>query len=633
MQSIIDESSNMLSNGATHFSSIYSRVVKAHPNRIAFVHHEDTGNIRQYTYAQYDRLSHGCANKLSVLFKRFEKDTVIAIKLKNTPAWVFIFWGVLMCGHRPLLIDSKLSKENTENLLKQSNAVGIITDDKNKYSIETITKAVINDISEDVHFEPNWSDEVIFCSSGTTGNIKLMIFNGFNMVNQLNAAKNLPDNNLDIVYPTTMEDLRLIALIPFHHIFAFSTMFLWYSFYSCTIVFTDYNDPLTLVKDIRDLKVTHIFHVPLFYEVVLKNFINKLDDETKNKVYKLIDYNLGKISRREAGLFIGTIEKKVKEALFGNQIRFLISGGSYLSNEVSSFFNGIGYPLYNGFGMTEVGVTSVELSLNIEDRIKCSIGKPFYGVTYKIDHKGELLIKSNITHVKEIIDGKEIETKLDNEGFFHSGDIFSADLKGNYYLKGRIKDTIITSNGENIYPDEIESYFKKVEGINNLALVQSNNKIVLVIESDKEIRNKILEINKSLPLNKQANEVIITKVKLPLSSSMKVKRFEVKNNYESGEYKIDLYVDSVDILAGYDEYQKKNVIDRLIKIYQAVLFKKEEINKDAHWINDLHSDSMTYVTLISEIDKEFKIKTPIEKYGKLTTLNEFAKEILDSSCK
>jgi len=633
MQLKIDESSKMLSNGATKFSSIYSHIVDKNPEKIAFIHHEDTGVTREYTYAQYDRMSHGCANKLFVLFKRFEKDSVIGLKLKNTPAWVFIFWGILMSGHRPLLIDSKLSKENTENLLKESKAVGIVTDDKNIYTIQTITKGVINDISEDVHFEPNWSDEVIFCSSGTTGNIKLMIFNGFNMVNQLNAAKKLPDFNLDIVYPVENEDLRLIALIPFHHIFAFATIFMWYSFFTCTIVLTDYNDPVTLVKDIRDLKITHILHVPLFYEVVLKNFVNKLDNETKSKINKLIDYNLGKITHKEAGLFIGAVEKKVKEALFGNQIKFMISGGSYLSSEVSSFFNGIGYPLYNGFGMTEVGVTSVELSLDIKDRIKCSVGKPFFGITYQVDYKGELLIKSNITHVKEIINGQEIETKLDKDGFFHTGDIFTKDEQGNYYLKGRIKDTIITSNGENIYPDEIESYFKKVEGINNLALVQINNKIVLVVESNKEISKELLEINKSLPLHKQANEIVITKVKLPLSSSMKVKRFEVKNNYEAGEYKGNVNIEDVDILAGYDEYQKKNVINRLTKIYQTVLFKKDPIDGNAHWINDLHSDSMTYITLISEIDKEFKIKTPIDKYGKLTTLNEFAKEILDSSCK
>ncbi len=632
-QNMLDESSKMLSRGETTFSNIFHHVMNSHPERLAFIHHEDTGTIREYTYELYNRMSHGCANKLSVLFNNSKKDSVVAIKLKNTPAWCFIFWGLLMSGHRPILIDAKLNKENTENLLKQSKAIGIITDDNNQYSVKTVTKDNINDITEDIHFKPTWSDEVIFCSSGTTGNIKLMVFNGLNMVNQLNASINIPKDNLDLIYEPSIEDLRLIALIPLHHIFAFSTMFLWYTFYNCTIVLTDFNDPVSLVKDIRELKVTHIFHVPLFYEVVIKNFMNKLDDETRSKVNKLIDHNLGKIGLREAGLMIGLVEKKVKENIFGNNIKFLISGGGYLTNEVSSIINGIGYPLYNGYGMTEVGVTSVDLSTKIEDRIKCSIGKPFNGVTYKIDRKGELLVKSDITHFKEIIKGEEVPTKLDKEGFYPTGDIFEKDEYNRYYLKGRIKDVIISSNGENVYPDEIESYFKNVKGVNNLAAFDGGNKIILVVESNDDIEDELNKVNSSLPLNKQASKIIVTKLALPLSSSLKVKRHEVQSNYKKGEYKENNKHRVVDILARYDQHIKDNVVDRLTKVYQAVLFRKDAIKGNAHWINDLHSDSMTYITLISEIEKEFMIKIPIEKYGKLTTLNEFAKEILDSSCK
>ena len=75
------------------------------------------------------------------------------------------------------------------------------------------------------------------------------------------------------------------------------------------------------------------------------------------------------------------------------------------------------------------------------------------------------------------------------------------------------------------------------------------------------------------------------------------------------------------------------VVKKLNKVFKEVLYLEKDVDGNAHWINDLHSDSMTYITLINEIEKEFTVKIPIEKYGQLTTLNEFAKQLLDSGCK
>lgn len=167
----------------------------------------------------------------------------------------------------------------------------------------------------------------------------------------------------------------------------------------------------------------------------------------------------------------------VQNQLLGKKIRYCISGGGYLSLDTLNTINGIGYPLYNGFGMTEVGVTSVELSMNVEQRLKGSIGHPLHGVEYKLvnttaiePNTGELLIKSPITHYLEIIDGVKQKPVLE-DGYLHTGDIASVDETGHYYLKGRIKDVIINANGENVYPDEIEDYFKGIPGVNKVCVV------------------------------------------------------------------------------------------------------------------------------------------------------------------
>ncbi|MCQ2795607.1 MAG: AMP-binding protein [Bacilli bacterium] len=639
IQDIVDQASNLLNQNLTTFKEIY-KVIISHSNHYhAFLHHENSGDIKTYRYGQYARLCESTARKLSVLLAdRKIKNGVVGLKVNNSPFWCFLFWGLLMSGYRPLLIDAKLAKENTENLLKSAKAIAIVTDDQNEYEGNVITLSTneVNDISEDLNFQPNWADEVIFCSSGTTGEIKLMIFDGNNMLNQLNASKKMPDENLDIIYPQSIRPLRIIGLIPFHHIFAFVSIFLWYSFYGATIVFTDFQDPVTLVKEIRELKVTHVYHVPLFYEVFAKNFMNRVDDRYKEKVNSLIKYNLGLIKLKDAG-FVGvhTAKRLIQRLTLGVQIRYLISGGGYLNEDAAKIINGIGYPLYNGYGMTEVGVTSVELSPNIQDRMKRSIGRPLFRVSYRINRKNELLIKSPITHIKEIINGKEKSTVLDREGYYSTGDIAKVDSDGRYYLVGRAKETIITSNGENVYPEEIESYFKEIKGVINLAVFAVKNKIILVIQTDNLKISKEVDItNATLPLHKQANRIVLTKEPLPLSSSLKVKRYIVKEKYLDGEYKgKDSARKKIDVLAGYDANAKRNVIRRLNRVFKEVLYVEKDVDGNAHWINDLHSDSMTYITLINEIEKEFTVKIPIEKYGQLTTLNDFAKQLLDSGCK
>ena len=255
IQTIIDKAGNLLNQNLTTFKEIYNVITSNPHHDLAFLHHEHNDEIKTYRYGQYKRLCESTARKLSILLAdRKIKNGVVGLKVKNSPFWCFLFWGLLMGGYRPLLIDAKLAKENTEHLLKSAKAIAIVTDDQNEYpNIITLSTNDVNDISEDLTFQVNWADEVIFCSSGTTGDIKLMIFDGNNMLNQLNASKNMPEENLDIIYPQSIRPLRIIGLIPFHHIFAFVSIFLWYSFYGSTIVFTDFQDPITLVKEIRTL--------------------------------------------------------------------------------------------------------------------------------------------------------------------------------------------------------------------------------------------------------------------------------------------------------------------------------------------------------------------------------------------
>ena len=301
--------------------------------------------------------------------------------------------------------------------------------------------------------------------------------------------------------------------------------------------------------------------------------------------------------------------------------------------------------LYNGYGMTEVGVTSVCMNQDVNIRLLGGIGHPLHGVEYKISDDKELLIKSGTTHIREIIGGKEGPATLDKEGYFHSGDIVEVDEHGDYHIKGRSKDVIINADGENIFPDELEIFFKDLPNVNNLCVLgvsKKNSKqedIVLVLEVNnsvddealKDLKAKIEEIGKNLPKGAKISETYLAKGRLPLANNMKVKRFVIKKDLEagSGDYLPITIKRKVKTFEGFDKAEVDATLQEVRKVFAKVLilpvFKVED---DAHWINDLGGDSMSYVELIKELQELFKINFREETLGQMACVNDFVLEIL-----
>ena len=617
---------------------------------ITFINEKD--KIVTIKYKAYRYYCFEFASRISQKLSELPHGSIVGLKVKNCPDWPLIFWGILMNGFVPFLIDAKLPKENTENLLKQSKAQAIITEEIFSYSVPSVNLANLKDVKVNFKFAERWADKVIFCSSGTTGNVKLMIYNGSNLCHQIAAALDMPETTGDIMYPG---EVNILAHIPFHHIFGFVAVFLWYTFFGKNIVFLKDLSPKEVMSTSQRCGVTHVYSVPLFWDSLAQAVVRKSELEGPKKaeiVSKMIAYNTHKISNQEAGLGASSIAlSQVQNQLLGRKIRFCISGGGYLSYDTLNIINGIGYPLYNGYGMTEAGVTSVELSPKVEYRLKASIGKPLHGIEYKLvdttplhPNVGELMIKSEIIHDYEIIDGVEGRPQLE-DGFMRTGDIAEVDESGFYYLKGRIKDIIINENGENIYPDELESYFVDIPGISRLCALgvrkgKSNHEtitLVLEINNDvddeklKAMKAKIDEINNGLQNEKRIKDFWISKEKFPLTASMKVKRFQVKELLKIKPKAFVGFNEKKEI-KNFEGYRKEDVEPIVLKVRsifaKVLILPIIKVNDEDHWINDLGGDSMSYIELIGEIDKTFGITIPQEKYSILTNVNDFVEEIL-----
>ena len=630
---------------------IFYAITKKNEKKIAVEYINYKGKIKHYRYNKFRSHSFELASALSQYLIQQPKNVPIILKVANGPHWGEMFFAILMCGYKPLLIDARTSKEGTIHVAEMSKALAVITDDNNQY--EKLIKISIGDLLEEKHhysFTPTWENEVIFSSSGTTGDVKLMVFNGENLCNQICCSLDMGLETVDIMYPKQMGKVKILAMIPVHHIFGFVAVFLWYSFYGKTIVFPASNAPSDIQFICQKTGVTHVYSVPLFWDSLAQTVMRKAALEGPQKVEildKMIGYRTGKIDKTEAGIAASTAAKDiVQKKLLGNKVRFCISGGGFLSRETLTKINGLGYNLYNGFGMTEIGVTSVELSPEVEVRLKGRIGHPLHGVEYKIDgdgQKGELMVKSPTVHVREIINGVEKPTTL-VDGFFKTGDIAEKDATDGYYLRGRIKDIIINPDGENIFPDELEIYFKDLPCVQHLCVLgyspEQNNieKIALVLELDNkateedivEIKKQVEAIQPNLPHKVKIDAIFLSKGKLPLANNMKVKRFIIKKSLEdnSKEY---VPIDSkkkAKTFEGFDQETINSILIPMREIFSKVLILPEfKIDDDAHWINDLGGDSMSYVELIRDVQEKFEIEFPESLLGQMTCVNDFVYEV------
>ena len=628
-----------------HFVNIYQQLM--HQNK-KNVYAEFTGvnnRIKKYKYSKMDENVKKYALYLSNKIKK-EGTNRVVLKVANCPSWGELFWALLMAGFVPVLVDAKLPRENVINLANQAKAIAIISDDNHEYTINKIRFDNILQNAKEEMSNPSWADEVIFSSSGTTGDAKLMIFNGENFVNQICCSLKMTEESLDIMYPKKVGQIKILAMIPFHHIFGFVAVFLWYTFYGTTLVFPKSNTPSDLLSICQKTGITHVYSVPLFWDSLALSIKRKfaMQSEDKQKLLeKMMAYNLGEMSAEEAGFASKKIvADKIKGIILGKHVRYCISGGGYLSNETLRAINGLGYPLYNGYGMTEVGVTSVELSPDVKQRLNGYIGKPLNGVEYKVNEAdNELLIKSPTIHIREIIAGVEKDTALDN-GYFHTGDIVNKFETG-YIMKGRMKDVIINANGENIFPDELEIYFKDLPNVTNLSVLGVVNKekalhedVVLVLElDDKTSEEALKELEKTikaikLPHDTKIDAIYLAKNRLPMANNMKVKRFAIKKEIENGSNKYVL-INSKKVSSKtrkLSEEAIKNILPPVRELFSKILVLPTfKIDDEDHWINDLGGDSMNYVELVQEVDRYFDIEVPEEQYGKLTCVNDFVEEI------
>lgn len=242
---------------------------------------------------------------------------------------------------------------------------------------------------------------------------------------------------------------------------------------------------------------------------------------------------------------------KIRERL-GGRLRVAASGAAPLGKDLASFFEAVGMPLIEGYGLTEGGV----VTLNPLDRPKSgSIGKPLPGVELKRAEDGELLVKSPALFLGYYKDPEATGAVL-RDGWLYTGDIAEIDDEGYVYITGRKKELIVSSNGKKIYPARIESLFKIEPVINQVLLIGDRlpyvtalftlnaghsgdtNEMARSPRVFEQIKNAVSRVNSQLPPFEQIRKFRIldrdfTIEDGEMTPTMKVRRNRVLENFRT----------------------------------------------------------------------------------------------------
>lgn len=584
----------------------------------------DGFRVRTITYGECADSIERRSARLAYLLSSVPHGSKVGLCMENSPDWIEIFWSILKAGYEPLLVNMRADDETINSVFAEYGVRAAVSDGRGLNAEILVSPAQIDEAPA-LHGAENapFGNEVYFMSSGTSSQLKICGYTGEEFCHQIRCSADILRRNRSIKRHWRGR-LKLLAFLPFYHIFGFAAVYVWFCFFSRTLVFLGDMAPDTITDTVRKHGVTHIFAVPLFWEKLYDAAVAKIK-ERGAKTYRRFLRGM-----KLAGVpVIGRLIKKfafreVRDNIFGESVMFMISGGGNISERAMRFANRIGYRLVNGYGMTETGIASVELSERASVRERRSVGKPFGCVRFDI-RDGELFVRSDAMARDIFVGGERVAA--DARGYA-TGDLFEC-VRGEYYILGRKDDLLVGANGENLNPELIEPKLA-ADGVRGLCLVRSGGGIALVAEISpycggnriSSMRSEIASRIAALGLSGSVNEIVLTTRRLIGEKDFKISRSRVACRLAAGE----LCTVTADT-AGGDESDTL-ITGKLRGIFAEALNRDvAEIGFDDNFFFDLGGNSLDYFAMVSAVCSEFGIGFPSSDTASAATVRDVAKLI------
>ncbi len=444
---------------------------------------------------------------------------------------------ILLCSSHYLEHALEL-KENVASIEK----IFVLDDEEREHPEIPSVSSLEADIEKSFHRARSMDETaLIVYTSGTTGNPKGVMISFGNIYAQMRDFEKLLKLS---------KDNTLLSILPLNHLLELNVGFFGMLFMGAKIVYIKSLNPKELSSAMKEKQVTNMIVVPLVAKM-LKNSVDKqIKKQPKyaqsifNMMYAVAKYMPRRVRRL---MFKSIIDG------FGGRFECFISGGAPLEADVAEFFNRIGIPAFEGYGLTE---TSPVISTNHYKAHKIgTVGKTLPSVTAKISEQGEILV-TGPNLMQGYYNKPEMTAEvIDEDGWFHTGDIGEIDKDGFLKITGRIKNMIVLGGGKKIFPEEVEAVLETSDLIKELCVlslkIKSGNKAgteevgVIIVPTDELAKKSDEEIQKTLEAEvkrlaeanlapyKIPTVVVFRREELPKTSTQKVKRKDLVQWYEN----------------------------------------------------------------------------------------------------
>jgi long-chain acyl-CoA synthetase len=523
---------------------------------------ERNGRKEQYTYEDVRELTMRAAGFFA--HHGIRNGSRVILFSHNMPEWGLAYFGILKMGATAIPIDPASSVDDIVAFARAGEASAIAISPKlageNPDLADRLSAAglEISVRTFDEIFEmqseqeearrnallpnkvPSGSIASLIFTSGTTGTPKAVMLSHKNFVNMISMLTSVLEMGIGD---------GVLSVLPMHHTFEFSAGFLTPFSNGTQITYLDELSADELSRAIESGHVTGMVGVPALWEMLhrrIKTRMRERGDWFADLADNIIEFNAW--LRDNTPFNLGPIVFFPIHQGMGGRMRYLISGGSALSEKVQKDLHGLGFNVLEGYGLTESSpVLTVARPGN--KLLRGSVGKPLPGVEVKIDNPDENGVGEVLARGQNVMAGyyrnDEATEAVMQDRWLRTGDLGRLDEDGNLFIVGRSKDVIIDSNGKNIYPDEIEDHYGKSKFAKELSVVglpddDGGEKIAALVvpdyefdialtraETNKRVEEHFREVSAGLPFFKRVKVLHLTPFELPRTATRKVKRPEV----------------------------------------------------------------------------------------------------------
>lgn len=524
---------------------------KRAPDRFAFVlDHQD--RIEQYRYAEV--LEHAAGMGSLLTERGFQRGDRIGILMENTPQWVFVLLGALQMGIVTVPLATTLPEDAIERIVRHSGCRVIFADEPNwekGSNVAKIAGAVCDrPFSRDLgktgghrpplqNFDPG-NTAILIYTSGTTGNPKGVELTYDNINYEIRGAIESLQLN---------PDHRILSVLPFSHVLPLIANGLGALCIGSTVVFLSSISPQRIVDAFHRHRITFFICVPQFFYILHRRIFSEV--ESQPLPMRFAFDLMRKMARRTKDLrFRRKLFAKVHKAI-GPDLQLLASGGSRFDPQIAQDLSELGYSVAQAYGLTETSAAATATPPG-EDSIG-TVGKPLRGVSIQIDSPneqgiGEIWIRGPILMKGYFRAREETDTAM-KDGWFRTGDLGFIDTNGYVSITGRSKDVIVLANGENVYPEELETHYSRTPYIKDICIMgisqngsgHSNEVLHAVVVPDMDefrrrgqtailemIRFEIESLSKQVPSYFRIHSLAVRNEPLPRTVTRKLKRHEIQ---------------------------------------------------------------------------------------------------------